>query len=260
MMIKGYEQLIPVASVLIERIHTDDHDSHALRAALPDHVTLIGREQERQLIDQLIEDAGQQGKLLLIEGETGIGKSSLLHYIGIEWLKRGYMGLRGECRIGTRERTLYPWRTILGELCGIDDSEPAPVRRSRFQQALTELPLVVSHQVAALAHLLDIEGFLASHQPLDLAPLVIELLLQRLKCEPVLLILEDVHWADRETLLLLREVVEALLPQHPLFVVVSYRPLPNHLASLMQQLQHYPFSIHRILERLTSADRISARR
>ena len=255
MMIKGYEQLIPVASVLIERIHTDDHDSHALRAALPDHVTLIGREQERQLIDQLVEDAGQQGKLLLIEGETGIGKSSLLHYIGIEWLKRGYMGLRGECRIGTRERTLYPWRTILGELCGIDDSEPTPVRRARFQQVLAKLPFAASHQVAALAHLLDIEGCLAPLQPLDLAPLVIELLLQRLKYEPVLLILEDVHWADRETLLLLQEVVEALLPQYPLLVVVSYRPLPNHLAPLMQQLQHYPFSIHRILERLASADR-----
>lgn len=253
--IKGYEHPIPAAIVLSERIRTDEHGSYTLRAILPDNVTLIGREPERQMIDRIIAEASYQSQILLLEGEAGIGKSTLLHYLGLEWLSRGHSGFRGECRSGAQERPLYPWRAIVSELCDVEDSLPIPVRRARLQQALIDLPAALPHHVAALAKLLDVDGFAADHQPLDVAPLVVELLLQRLKQEPILIILEDMHWADPESFMLLQELIDSLTPQLPLLIAVSYRPLPQHLAPFAQTLCQYPFTTHHLVERLPAVDR-----
>lgn len=255
MSIKGYDHDIPAAKVLSDRIRTDESGSHALRAALPTHITLIGRDREQMMIDQVIDRSTHHSNILLIEGETGIGKSTLLYYLSLEWLKRGYHGFRGECHSGTQERPLHPWRAIVGELCDIDDYTPMYVRRARLQQALTELPTAMPHQIAALARLLDVEGFPPPAKLIDLAPLVVELLLNRLKREPILIILEDVHWADPDSLLLLREIIEVLTPHLPLLVVLSYRPLPDHLVPFAQTLRQLPFTTHHLLERLPVADR-----
>lgn len=255
MSIKGYDRNIPAATVLSDRIRTDECGSHALRAALPSHVTLIGRDQERMMIDQMIDRSSHHSNILLIEGETGIGKSTLLYYLSLEWLKRGHHGFRGECHSGTQERPLHPWRAIVGELCDIDDHAPMHMRRMRLQQALTDLPTALPHQVAALARLLDVEGFPPPAKLIDLAPLVVELLLNRLKREPILIILEDVHWADPDSLLLLREIIDILTPHLPLLVALSYRPLPDHLVPFVQTLRQLPFTTHHLLERLPVADR-----
>ncbi len=253
--IKGFDRDIPVAIVLAERTRAGESGSHALRTALPSNIALIGREQERQIIDSILERSTVQSHILLIEGEAGIGKSTLLHYLGLEWLKRGYHGFRGECHSGTQERSLHPWRTIVSELCNIDDSEPMHARRMRLQQILIDLPAALPHRVAALARLLDVEGFAAPAKLIDAAPLVVELLLNRLKQEPILIMLEDIHWTDPETLILLQEIVDSLTPHLPLLIALSYRPLPEHLAPFAHALRRLPFTTHHLLERLPSTAR-----
>ena len=67
-------------------------------------------------------------------------------------------------------------------------------------------------------------------------PRVIINLLQRLaKRQPLLLILEDIHWLDRESEALLNKLVEQLSPDFPLmFVLTARQPLEEHDSSLLE--------------------------
>jgi len=251
--IKGYNQPIPTALVLSEPTLATQQ---ALQASLGAYTELIGREQERQMIDRLIANAPRQGQVLLIEGEAGIGKSSLIHHLSIKWLERRYHSFRGECQSGMQEQPLHPWRFILGELCGIDDSTPLQARYERLQQMTTELSSALPNHIATLAHLLNIDGFVHARRSTDISPLVIELLINRLKREPLLIILEDIHWADPASLQLLNAIIEAVLPHLPLLIVVSYRPLANHVTPIIESIRRQPFTTHHLLERLPAAERI----
>ncbi len=255
--IKGFDRAIPAAIIQSERIQRDERGSYALRAALPGNVNLIGRSRERHLIDQAIAAITQRSQLVLIEGESGIGKSSLLHYLGLEWLKRGYHGLRGECRSGAQDQSLTPWRVILSELCSIDESAPDQLRQTQFQRAMQDLPVALPSQIAALADFLDIPGFAMPSPRPDFTSLAIELLLRAIQKGPVLIMLEDAHWADEESLRLLTTIIDVMMPQLPLLIAISWRPLAERTEPLISRLRQHPCALHLIIERLPSSERIN---
>ncbi len=256
MPIKGYSQPIPTALVLTEQTIAEQHGFRALQASLAVYTELVGREQERQILEQLIANATHQGQVLLIEGEAGIGKSSLIHHLSVKWLEHGYHGFRGDCQSGMQEHLLYPWRAILSELCGIDDSMPTYAKRERLQQIASEVSTTLSHHIAALARLLNIDGFAPATGATDISPLVIELLIGRLKHEPLLIVIEDIHWADPASMQLLNAIIDSLVPQLPLLIAVSYRPLTEHVAPVIARIRHQPFTTHHLLERLPVAERL----
>ncbi|WP_322814420.1 AAA family ATPase [Chloroflexus sp.] len=253
--VKGYSRSIPTAVVLAKHTFTDERPFSSLKASLPDNTELIGRAQERQMIDHILDVARQEGQVLLIEGEASIGKSSLIHHLSARWIKDGYQGFRGECRSGMQEWPLHLWRNILSELCDIDDSAPMQVRQARLQHIATTFSSARPQHIATLAHLFKIDGFDSTTKSTDISPLVVDLLLSRLKQEPLLMVLEDIHWADTASLKLAQDVIEALLPQLPLLVVISYRPAPKHLASFTNHIRQYPFTTHHVLERLPVYER-----
>ncbi|MGQ9482809.1 AAA family ATPase [Chloroflexus sp.] len=253
--VKGYSRSIPAAVVLAKHAFTDERPFSSLQASLPTYTELIGRTQERQMIEHILDVARQEGQVLLIEGEAGIGKSSLMHHLSARWIECGYQGFRGECRSGMQEQPLHLWRNILSELCDIDDSASMQVRQARLHHIATTFSSARLQHIAALAHLFKIDGFDHTTKSTDISPLIVELLISRLKYEPLLIVLEDIHWADTASLRLTQDVIDALLPQLPLLVVISYRPAPEHLASFTSHIRQYPFTTHHVLDRLPVYER-----
>ena len=125
--------------------------------------TFVGREQELQeLVAALDASGGGRGRLVLLAGEPGIGKSRLADELAAHARERGTLVLRGRCwedagappfwswiqvlRACLRPREPEAGRALIGgglrdlaqilpELRGPDDpEEPATSESARFQQ------------------------------------------------------------------------------------------------------------------------------
>jgi class 3 adenylate cyclase/tetratricopeptide (TPR) repeat protein len=206
--LKGLTQPLPVYRVLQESGAQTRLDVVPPRGLTP----LVGRDEEVALLQRRWDQAtAGMGQVVLLSGEAGIGKSRLVQmlkehiasapHIRIEWRGSPYH----------QQSTLYPVIDHLHRLLrGHQDAAPAEQLRT-LEAALTASGLALPEAVPLLAALLSLP-LPASYAPLTLTPQrqrqkTLEILLAWLHVEaqrqPVLLIVEDLHWVDPSTLELL---------------------------------------------------------
>ncbi|MFZ5825823.1 MAG: helix-turn-helix transcriptional regulator [Bacillota bacterium] len=165
---------------------------------------LVGRDAELAELERLACDAaGGRGSLVLLAGEAGIGKTALVESLAQQ--NRGlFLAARGWCR-GTVETAPYgPWLDLLRDLSG------------QTAKSLTALP--------------EPFGRTAGGEGADGQAEALYGWLSALG-RPVLLLLEDIHWADPASLELLSYIAPRLR-QVPLLVVATCRsggPRPGEL-------------------------------
>jgi predicted ATPase len=195
------------------------------------HLTpLIGRDEENAMLMRRRERARQgDGQLVLIVGEPGIGKSRMIEEFHARLRETPHTWSEWSCSQLLQNTPLHPiaeWgRQRFG---GID--VPAEQRLGDLESSLVQVKLDPTANVPFLAPLLDIPM-----PPEPLPPLPAEELRQRqlaaltnwvmaaARSQPIVLALEDVHWADPTTLDLFRGIAErgALAP---LLVLITARP------------------------------------
>lgn len=154
---------------------------------------------------------GGRGALWLVGGATGVGKSRLLEELRTEALVRGMRVVcsHAVCR-PTSAFTL--WQGALLPLC-LD-----PVRGEPGAQALSAIASELAAQLDRSTTSLG-EPSLASARLLP----IIESLLHA-QAEPLLLLLEDLQWADSGSLLVLQQLAgSCALSARPVLIVGSYR-------------------------------------
>jgi DNA-binding CsgD family transcriptional regulator/tetratricopeptide (TPR) repeat protein len=174
---------------------------------------LVGREAEqRRLADLLVAARSGAPAVAVVTGEAGIGKTRLVREFSARARENGALVLSGTC-IDVGEGTL-PYAPIIQALRGLPDLlEPA------------ELASVLDSGASELARLVPGLGA-ATSSNVDTAPSrlfeVLLALVQRLAAwRTVVLVAEDVHWADRSTLDLLLFLAQNL--RGACVVVVTYR-------------------------------------
>ena len=201
----------------------------------PSGATLVGRHEERAHFKSALDEiqAGGQ-RLLLIEGEAGMGKSRLLEELVRLCREKDHTVLAGAGH-SSEPRTPYrAWRDIFHAyfaLDGVDD----PAERQRIVHArvaefapryIERLPLLndflgVAFPETALTGTLDAER---RHQ--GRKAFLTELLGRWAAEGPLVLILEDVHWMDTSSWGLAFAVVSGLRSARlPLLMVMSMRPI-----------------------------------
>lgn len=189
---------------------------------LTDEVPLVGRDPERKAVVDVLEQAlAGRGSVLLIEGDAGMGKSRLAAEGADDAQWRGFTVLYGNCGLTGGRRPYAPLVEAL-------DPEINPIRLEQLRHRVDEvllrdvaraLPSVRSAlgpRATAPPRLRDSEGALRMREGFarTLAGLA--------SVNPTVLILEDVHEADADTL----HVLEALanrLGDEPLVLVLTYR-------------------------------------
>lgn len=173
--------------------NTPDHSPASISMPL-----LVGRQRElARLRDHLRAVLDARGGLVLIGGAAGIGKSALARAIGGEAAAQDVLVLTGRCYDLAETPPYGPWREILADapgVCGI--TLPAPFRAA----PPTDDP---PNQMALFALVRDFLTALAARQPL-------------------LLVLEDLHWADPASLDLLRFLCRSQRAM-PLLLLGLYR-------------------------------------
>jgi tetratricopeptide (TPR) repeat protein len=193
---------------------------------------LVGRDEEVGLLQRRWEqDTAGMGQVVLLSGEAGIGKSRLAQVLKehitaaphtrIEWCGSPYH----------QQSALYPLIDHLQRLLrGPHDAAPAEQLRT-LEATLTASGMALSEAVPPLAALLSLP-LPASYASLTLTPQrqrqrTLETLLTWLHAEaqrqPVLLIVEDLHWVDPSTLELLSLLIEQCA-QWRLCLVLTARP------------------------------------
>jgi class 3 adenylate cyclase/tetratricopeptide (TPR) repeat protein len=197
----------------------------------PHHLTqFVGRtEQLRLMREKLDLAANGSGQLIAVAGEAGAGKSRLVYELlrenGLQsWTVMTALADADDGRSGFRPfaRMLRTWLGI-----GPDD---APSRvRTELREHLLELGGMGPRERAALAALLDIpseENLPPAGGPelrRRIMDAIVELVRQSARRHPTLLIFEDIHWVDKDSLDLLR-LLDASTPNMPLALIVTYRP------------------------------------
>ena len=197
-----------------------------------DLTPLVGREVQAEQLRTLWELACQgQGQLLLVSGEAGIGKSRL-----VELLKERVADASGtrvscQCWSQFRNSALYPLVDGLQRLMKMGPELAAADKLARLEATLSSLGLPPAEHLPLLASFLSIPLSGPYTQPLlspdaykrNLLESLAAVLLGLAAHTPTLLIVEDVHWSDGQTLELL-DLVFQRMPTARLLVVLSFRP------------------------------------
>jgi ATP/maltotriose-dependent transcriptional regulator MalT len=200
----------------------------------------IGRARELAELEAALRDAsGGRPSLAFIAGESGVGKTRLLKELERNALTAGARVISGDCvSLGEDELPYAPIVAALRSLTRDGDpvlDELGPVTRAGLASLLPELAdpsaqgerdredLAQGRVFEALLTLLDRLG----------------------RDEPVVLAIEDLHWADHSTRALLVFLARSLRAERVL-VVASYRPDELHrrhpLRSLLAELERAPRS------------------
>jgi DNA-binding SARP family transcriptional activator/predicted ATPase len=185
------------------------------RLAVEPSSLFVGREREGAMLRALLERATEgHGQVVLIGGEAGAGKSRLVRELACEAVARGTVVLYGGAD-ETVNAAYQPFVEALGLLRRISDIE-----------ALLSSVAVGRRELARL--LLD-SAASPSEPETDpqsarrrLHAAVRDLLTESSRARPLLLIIEDIHWADSPTLQLLRDLARRT-PEARVLLVVTHR-------------------------------------
>ncbi|QXJ26599.1 AAA family ATPase [Actinomadura graeca] len=196
---------------------------------------LIGREsQTRALRDLVGRAAVSHGGLVLVCGEAGIGKSSLAGHAVAEAARRGMRVLHGACWDADGTPGYWPWtqavRGLRGRCAPEEWADLAAAAGGVLPVLLGEGPK--SEDVPAF-RLLDAVG---------------TMLITASRRRPVLVVLEDLHWADAASLGLLEFVAQHIWFERVL-LVATYRDVeverPDHpLRPLLRPLAARATTLH----------------
>lgn len=186
---------------------------------------LVGRARElvtlRKCLAATVEG---HGRLALIGGEAGIGKTALANALAQEARAQGVLVLAGYCYDLTETPPYGPWIEVLSQ---------APLLDHPTLLTLGDAAEWATNRAALFAQVREFVGTVAQEQPL-------------------LVLLEDLHWADPGSLDLLRFLARSAAAL-PLLIIVTYR------ADEVTH-RHPLFALFPLLVRETGAIRLDLRR
>ena len=192
---------------------------------------VVGRDRELAgLTDAWAQVASGHGAVAHVAGEAGIGKSRLVHTL-IEGIAEEVGALQvWQCSAHHRTTSLHPVIRFLERLLGLERSQPAERQLEALGRLVVEAGLDPAEAMPLLADLLSFPGgrddAAAGLAPRDARTAILRILESLLVANParhpLLLVVEDLHWADPTTIELLGRIVREL-PRIPVLCVLTFR-------------------------------------
>ncbi len=197
------------------------------------HLTpLIGRDAELNLLhEQYLHAKRGHGRLTVISGEPGIGKSRLTMALRQRLSGEAYRLISFQCSSYHTSSAWYPVVHLLERAAGITPDTTPSLKLDRLEAFVSQFIGKNDEVVALLATLLSIPTG-ARYAPLDLTPqqqknrtfaAILTLLEAQTKQQPALLVFEDVHWIDPTSLELLERIRDQV-PNWRMLAIILVRP------------------------------------
>ena len=182
---------------------------------------------------------------MLLSGEPGIGKTRLAEELAHRAVEQGATVRWGRCREGAGAPAFWPWIQILRT--EIKETDPEELRAhlgSGTEEIVRLVPELCERMPGVpVAPLADDAG--ARFRLFDS---VVGFLRASAACQPLVLILEDLHWAQPASVELLRFLTEEM-QEARILVIATYRDIDvseGHPLAAVLRAPSYPPQVQRI--------------
>ena len=177
-------------------------------------VRLVGRDDEMGMLTEALKAAaGGTGRIVLLEGEPGIGKSRLTLELAQEAGVMGMQLLWGGCYEGGGAPAFWPWTQVLRALVRHLTDDERGVAADQLASLLPELANGAPASPPAAPE---------ADERFRLYQAVVSLLAGVAARQPLMLVIDDLHWADPASLQLL-QALSLQTVSLPLLVVSTFR-------------------------------------
>jgi len=229
--VKGLDQPIDIYEMIGARPRRGRFDTAAARGL----TRFVGRENELDALTQaLARTATARGQIIAIVGEAGLGKSRLVWEVTHSDRVQGWLVLQAGSVAFGKATSYLPVVDLFKGYFGIEDRDAPPTVREKVTGKLLALDRALEGDLPAFLSLLDVPTDDLEWSTLDppqrrrrTLDSIKRLLLRESQAQPLLVVAEDLHWADSETQAVLDELVESL-PGARLLLLVNYRPEYQH--------------------------------
>ena len=237
--VKGKAHPVPIFSVVGRRAQPEP-----VRGIRGLYSPLVGRAREEQLMRDTAQNLRSgRGSIVIIIGEAGLGKSRLINELRTgAWgsdMHPNFTWLEGQCLSYTQNVSYSAFVDVMRAALGIFVNDSESERWAKLRRKLDELfPGEAGADILPyLAHFLNLplEGALAERvaylagealqrQVIRSMAALLEKMAQR---RPLVLMFDDLHWADSASLALLERLL-AIPDRAPLLIGLLYRPDRAH--------------------------------
>ena len=209
-------------------VNSSDWPSATIRRLQP---LVVGRAREQDVLrDELATALGGRGRLVLVGGEAGIGKTTLARDLAETTIGQSVFVLTGHCYDLTNTPPYGPWLDLFA---GYRREPTRPAPPTAFSSGKLE---AITDQVALYT---EVRQFFAALR----------------SARPILILLEDLHWADPASIELLRHI-SSHLRHWPILLLVTYRldeltrrpPFAQQLPSLVRDADGLRLALRRLDE------------
>lgn len=227
--LKGVTEPMQVFRVL--GLHDTDLDEEATAPGRT--VFLVGRDEEVGLLLRRWEQSKEGlGQVVLIRGEAGIGKSSLVETIRTHVRREGYTRVAFRCSPYHTNSALYPVIEHVQRALQFQRDDTPLAKLDKLERTLQTYSLPLEEVVPLFAALLSVPLPEERYAALRLTPqqqkqqthdALVAWMLEEAERQPVLVVWEDLHWADPSTL----ENLALILDQSPtsaMLNLLTFRP------------------------------------
>ncbi len=217
----------------------------------------VGRTLELDRLNRAVDEAlGGHGSLVMLAGEPGIGKTRLAQRAGEYGGLRGAQMLLGQCHETQGGVPYLPFIEAIRQHVQVRADED-------LRDQLGSVGPAVARVVSEVTTRLEIEPAPAGDPESDRQKIfdgIATFLVNVSKADPVILVLDDLHWADRPTLMLLQHLARRLAGSRVL-VIGTYRDMEldrrHPLSEALGSLRRDP-GFERILMRGLTAEDVFA--
>jgi TOMM system kinase/cyclase fusion protein len=228
--LRGIAQPLEVYQVLSESTARSRLEAAGSTGLTP----LVGREQEVALLgERWAQVKDGLGQVVLLNGEAGIGKSRLVQVLKEQVATEPQAWLTPcQCSPYYQNTALYPMIDLLERVALRFEREESPQQKlSKLEGFVVQYGLPLAEAVPLFASLLSLP-LTADYAPLTMSPeqqkqktlqALLTILLRIAAQQPVLFVMEDLHWVDPSTL----EFLSLLVDQGPtarILVLLTFRP------------------------------------
>lgn len=191
-----------------------------------------GRESELATLRACLDKAmAGQGQFVTVVGEAGLGKSRLLYEFVRALNRERVIVVRGRCHPDELATPYRPFVDLLRRALRLHEGEQSALTSEQVVNNVLAIGPSLAPYLPCYLHLLSVPS--EAHQlpgPLQgenlrsaLTEALAALVTQALQQKPIVILLEDWHWADESSESGLKAMID-VVAQYPLMVALSYRP------------------------------------
>jgi len=195
----------------------------------------VGRHAELDVLRQALDRAATgHGQIIAVIGEPGVGKTRLCYELIQSRRARGWLVFESHAVSYGKATPYLPILDLLKGYFQIEDRDEERKIQEKIIGKMVTLDTALGPMLSVFLTLLDVPVEAPQWQTLD--PLqrrqrtldaVKRLLLRESQVQPVLLVIENLHWIDAETQAMLDSLIDSL-PTARVLMLVNYRPEYQH--------------------------------